>query len=570
MADRFDLDAIAADDALLDLLAAGGESAAEAGEHDPALRLLAELRLAVEVEDEFAAETIDDPEAFVARCTARKPVTDPLARKVAARTLALSVAAVAALSVSGVAAAFTGDPLSPYEKVIEKVVDGIRPETTFPKERLDGLPVVDKKQIFKAAKDWRDQQEHRARRAHESDLKVTLLKNLPTAENRPAGADGDPRPPLARVAPTTVPTDEAAPEPNAGQPMQPTSVEQIGKPTVEVSKPPAPETTAPPVAETTAPPAPETTAPPVPETTTPSASETTTPSVPPAPAPSTEQGTSDTSAPTVEVSEPSASPTLPPTTEQSESDDHDSSEQSDKPSTDPSTPHPSPEHAWRTHPYGDEPGGHPTDSGEIVSRTDDTPSKTDDAAEQGRDWTSGTRERTDDEGPSSGPSATQTPTPQWGENSHRSERRSKAHRSEWKSEDNGSERKSKAHRSGWRSEDEGSEPRSKAHRSERKSMDHRSEWKSEDYGSEPRSKAHRSERRSEDQRSEWKSKARHSNGKVVTGDDDAKEAKKVVGKHSNGRYAEGRHAALDRAHGSMTPETVRQVLGVVNGVMAPR
>jgi hypothetical protein len=562
MADRFELDAIAADDALLDLLAAGGESAAEAGEHDPALRLLAELRLAVEVEDEFAAETIDDPEAFVARCTARKPVTDPLARKVAARTLALSVAAVAALSVSGVAAAFTGDPLSPYEKVIEKVVDGIRPETTFPKERLDGLPVVDKKQIFKAAKDWRDQQEHRARRADESDLRVTLLKNLPTAENRPAGADGDPRPPLARVAPTTVPTDEAAPEPNAGQPMQPTSVEQIGKPTVEVSKPPAPETTAPPVAETTAPP--------VPETTTPPASETTTPSVPPAPAPSTEQGTSDTSAPTVEVSEPSASPTLPPTTERSESDDHDSSEQSDKPSTDPSTPHDSPEHAWRTHPYGDEPGGHPTDSGEIVSRTDDTPSKTDDADEQGRDQTSGTRERTDDEGPSSGPSATQTPTPQWGENSHRSERRSKAHRSEWKSEDNGSERKSKAHRSGWRSEDEGSEPRSKAHRSERKSMDHRSEWKSEDYGSEPRSKAHRSERRSEDQRSEWKSKARHSNGKVVTGDDDAKEAKKVVGKHSNGRYAEGRHAALNRARGSMTPETVRQVLGVVNGVMAPR
>lgn len=52
MADRFDLDAIEADDALLDLLAAGGESAWEAGEHDPALQLLAGLRLAVEVEDE--------------------------------------------------------------------------------------------------------------------------------------------------------------------------------------------------------------------------------------------------------------------------------------------------------------------------------------------------------------------------------------------------------------------------------------------------------------------------------------------------------------------------------------
>src|SRR5256885_1902772 len=51
MADRFDLDAIEADDALLDLLAAGGEPAREAGEHDAAVKLLAELRLAVEVGD---------------------------------------------------------------------------------------------------------------------------------------------------------------------------------------------------------------------------------------------------------------------------------------------------------------------------------------------------------------------------------------------------------------------------------------------------------------------------------------------------------------------------------------
>src|SRR5215218_2685791 len=147
MADRFELDAIAADDALLDLLAAGGESAVEAGEHDPALRLLAELRLAVEVEDELPVETIDDPEGFLARCAALNPVTDPRARKIATRTLGLSVAAVAALSVSGVAAAFTGNPLSPYEKVIEKVVDGLRPEITLPKGHLGSLTPFTKKPV---------------------------------------------------------------------------------------------------------------------------------------------------------------------------------------------------------------------------------------------------------------------------------------------------------------------------------------------------------------------------------------------------------------------------------------
>ena len=83
------LDAIEADDALLDLLAAGGESACAAGEHDPALKLLADLRLAVEVEDELPVETIDDPESFLARCAALNPITDPFARKVAARGLAL-------------------------------------------------------------------------------------------------------------------------------------------------------------------------------------------------------------------------------------------------------------------------------------------------------------------------------------------------------------------------------------------------------------------------------------------------------------------------------------------------
>jgi hypothetical protein len=80
MAERFDLDAIEADDALLDLLAAGGETAWAAAEHDPALMVLAQLRLAVEVEDELPVESIDDPESFLARCAALNPVTDPFAR----------------------------------------------------------------------------------------------------------------------------------------------------------------------------------------------------------------------------------------------------------------------------------------------------------------------------------------------------------------------------------------------------------------------------------------------------------------------------------------------------------
>ncbi|WP_427888858.1 hypothetical protein ACQHIV_36355 [Kribbella sp. GL6] len=157
MADRFDLDAIEADDALLDLLAAGGESARLAGEHDPAVALLAELRLAVEVEDELPVETIDDPETFLARCAALNPITDPFARKVATRGLAFGVAAVAALSVSGVAAAVTGDPLSPYEKVIEKMVDAVRPQTSFPKQDLNGLPVMDRQKIVKVGKDYQIQ-----------------------------------------------------------------------------------------------------------------------------------------------------------------------------------------------------------------------------------------------------------------------------------------------------------------------------------------------------------------------------------------------------------------------------
>ncbi|MFC6159140.1 hypothetical protein [Kribbella jiaozuonensis] len=175
MADRFDLDAIEADDALLDLLAAGGESARSAGEYDAAVQLLAELRLAVEVEDELPVETIDDPESFLARCAALNPITDPFARKMATRGLALGVAAVAALSVSGVAAAVNGDPLSPYEKVIEKMVDAVRPQTSFPKEDLDGLPVMDKTKIVKVGKDYKKQQVQAERAAQEAGKGGSLI-----------------------------------------------------------------------------------------------------------------------------------------------------------------------------------------------------------------------------------------------------------------------------------------------------------------------------------------------------------------------------------------------------------
>lgn len=260
MADRFDfdLDAIDADDALLDLLAAGGESTRTAGEHDPAVALLAELRLAVEVEDELPVETIDDPESFLARCAALNPMTDPFARKVAARGLALGVAAVAALSVSGVAAAVTGDPLSPYEKVIEKVVDAVRPQTSFPKEQLDGMPVVDKTKIVKVAKDYKFKQDQKAEDAVKQGTKVTIT-------TPPAVVDAKEQPDLLQralpdelltvktlappvVAPTKLPekTDDTKTSDNpTTQPPADTTTDQ---PTTQPTEPV--ETTAPPTTET--------------------------------------------------------------------------------------------------------------------------------------------------------------------------------------------------------------------------------------------------------------------------------------------------------------------------------
>jgi hypothetical protein len=286
MADRFDLDAIDADDALLDLLAAGGESARTAGEYDPAVKLLADLRLAVEVEDELPVETIDDPESFLARCAALNPVTDPFARKVAARGLALGVAAVAALSVSGVAAAVTGDPLSPYEKVIEKMVDAVRPQTSFPKEQLDGMPVVDKSKIVKVAKDYQKKQEE-AKAAEEHKA-----QNDPLAVGEPPAVRQGVMPPLLLPPQSEQPTvtgQPVAPEPTTA-PQKTTDDTSTDEPTTQPSDTTDPTTqpTDPPATDPTTQPTTEPTSEPTEQ---PSTGETG--SDDPATAPSSEAGSAD-------------------------------------------------------------------------------------------------------------------------------------------------------------------------------------------------------------------------------------------------------------------------------------
>ncbi|MFB6721952.1 hypothetical protein ACFCV3_17395 [Kribbella sp. NPDC056345] len=271
MADRFDLDAIDADDALLDLLAAGGESARFAGEHDPAVALLAELRLAVEVEDELPVETIDDPESFLARCAALNPVTDPFARKMAARGLALGVAAVAALSVSGVAAAVNGNPLSPYEKVIEKITEAVTPSTDFPKEQLDGFPVLDKAKIVKVQKNFQKKQEEKAAEAEAEQDKTLANGELPQA-------NVEPQPPLLRPPVETKPSVIEQPVP---QPTQPTTTQQPpadpepGDPTTKPTDP------APTDGPTTEPSTPPETPPPSTPTDPPSTPPSTDPTTPP-------------------------------------------------------------------------------------------------------------------------------------------------------------------------------------------------------------------------------------------------------------------------------------------------
>jgi hypothetical protein len=265
MAERFDLDAIEADDALLDLLAAGGESTWGAAEHDPALKLLAGLRLAVEVEDELPVETIDDAETFLARCAALNPVTDPFARKVAARGLALGVAAVAALSVSGVAAAVNGDPLAPYEKVIEKVVEGLRPETSFPKEELDGMPVVDKTKIVKVGKDYKAKQEKELREDEQRSgegKQGTLARAKPPQLEKPTVIEVKPAE-KPTSEPTDQPTSEPTDEPTSEPTDQPTS-EPTDQPTSEPTDQPTDEPTSEPTDQPTSEPTDPPTATPTP------------------------------------------------------------------------------------------------------------------------------------------------------------------------------------------------------------------------------------------------------------------------------------------------------------------
>ncbi|WP_432882056.1 hypothetical protein ACQPYH_38630 [Kribbella sp. CA-245084] len=325
MADRFDLDAIEADDALLDLLAAGGESARAAGEHDLAVALLADLRLAVEVEDELPVETIDDPESFLARCAALNPITDPFARKMATRGLALGVAAVAALSVSGVAAAVNGDPLSPYEKVIEKMVDAVRPQTSFPKEDLDGLPVMDKTKIVKVGKDYKKQAQ--AEKAAQATGKVGSLSALDpnSMEIRTTPSAVVPEKPSAVLEKPTIPV--------------PTGIKTDDPDNVSADKPT--DTKTDPPTDTTGDGTTDTTTTPTPPPTTPTDTPSSTPTDPPSTPTDTTPPPNDTGTGDNTVSgDPTGTPTTTPTgdTGQTDGSGADGTSASDTSGSDTSTP----------------------------------------------------------------------------------------------------------------------------------------------------------------------------------------------------------------------------------------
>jgi hypothetical protein len=452
MAERFDLEAIEADDALLDLLAAGGETAWAAAEHDPALMLLAELRLAVEVEDELPVETIDDPESFLARCAALHPVNDQFAKKMAARGLALGVAAVAALSISGVAAAVNGDPLSPYEKVIEKVVNGLSPETTFPKEKLDGLAPFNKSKIVKVQKNYETKQQEQQAAQEAADKKDPAAGG----DLRPAI---DITPPLARPAvpelPTTTKVDPPV-DPPAVDPTQP--ADPGGDPTTPSGDPTDPPSTTP-----TDPPS-----------TTPTDPPSTTPTDPPSSEPTSDpskgttgEGSSDPSAGTTTVP---PDPTTAPTGDTGDgqtgngqtSNGQTGSGDIDQPS--------------ETVPGGDTQPGDSKDSTPVALPTGDLPTgdvPTDDVT---------------------GVTLSEVlPTP---------------------------------------SGEPTDVPRLEQY-----------------FGG------------------SLAAHAKHSNGKVALG---YAKSKYQAGKHSNGKYSEGKHAAIARAHGSMAPMTLRQILTVLNGPMSGR
>ncbi|HYU85783.1 MAG TPA: hypothetical protein VEK80_13370, partial [Kribbellaceae bacterium] len=164
------------------------------------------------------------------------------ARKVAARGLALSVAAVAALSVSGVAAAVNGDPLSPYEKVIEGVVNVVRPKTTLPVEKLDGLVIGSKAKMVAAENDYVTRHKD-AKHGDEGDGTQAfsrldplqhrdLARPLPPVDVRPAE-------PSKTVTPVTPTTTETTAGDEKSTPTEPTSDQT----TTETTPPQSTETT---------------------------------------------------------------------------------------------------------------------------------------------------------------------------------------------------------------------------------------------------------------------------------------------------------------------------------------
>jgi len=467
MTDRFDLDAIEADDAFLDLLAAGGESAWEAGEHDPALKLLADLRLAVEVEGELPVETIDDPERFLARCAALNPVTDPFARKMAARGVALGVAAVAALSVSGVAAAVTGDPLSPYEKVIEKVVEGLRPETSFPQEQLDGMPVVDKTKIVKVAKDYQ-------KKADEQNVNEALGKDDDSVLTfPPAAAELPTLPPvLARAQPQKAEAPTTVPEPVTQPTTVPVEPEQ---PTDEPTTTPTEDSTEPPTTPT---------------------DTTTSPSTDP------------TTAPTDTTTSPSTDPT--PLAEPGSGSNGDPGGQSSEP------------------PSGQTDTGHgETGAGETYTGGTGETTTTDNTGGTGETSTGDTTT-----GVQSGDTAPLT---------------------------GGGEQSASTDGSGDQTADLPSGRSDEPAAVEKPAVE--AVVPTVAAVEEPAPRLQQYIGKSSD------SAAKHSNGKSSLG---YVRAMYPTGKHSSGRYAEGRHAAIARAHGSMKPVTLRQILGVLNTPMNGR
>ena len=458
MAERFDLDAIEADDALLDLLAAGGESAWEAGQHDPALMLLADLRLAVEVEDELPVETIDDPESFLARCAALNPVTDPFARKMAARGFALGVAAVAALSVSGVAAAVNGNPLAPYESVIEKVVDGLRPETSsYPKDEIGGLPALDKSKIVKVGKDFQKKQQ--AKQVEEDQKRTDPFGigiGLDTENN------GIAMPPLARPKPPQVDRPTTTKVDTPPTPVERKSDEE--KPTEPIVEP----------------------------TQEPTSEPTDTPTTP------TETPTTPTDEPS-QPTEPTEPTTTPPP----------NGEGSNGSTGDPSvTPIPSSD----TGDSGQTDDGKPTGDG-----TGDTTTETGNGAtETGTGSTDSADSTGADENGAADSGA-------------------------------GSADSKPVELPSLPVVDEPAEP------AEVKPV-----------LPTPTGEPILPNRLEQYVGKALAANAKHSSGKPSLGYANGKYAK---GKHSTGAYAEGKHAAFDRAHGSMAPVTLRQILGVLNTPM---